>query len=48
MAMIDGSVALPAAFGTTYTNSQFGAGGLPQLFIPDYSGLTLIKTIPLK
>lgn len=38
----------PAAFGTTYANPQFGAGGLPQIFIPDYSGLRLIKTIPLK
>lgn len=38
----------PAAFGTTYANPQFGSGGLPQLFIPDYSGLQLIKTIPLK
>jgi toxin YxiD len=38
----------PAAFGTTYANLQFGAGGLPQMFIPDYSGLQLIKTIPLK
>ncbi len=37
-----------AAFGTTYANPQFGAGGLPQVFIPDYSGLQLIKTIPLK
>jgi len=38
----------PAAFGTTYANPQFGAGGLPQIFIPDYSGLQLIKIIPLK
>ena len=38
----------PAAFGTTYANPQFGSGGLPQIFIPDYSGLKLIKTIPLK
>jgi RHS repeat-associated protein len=38
----------PAAFGTTYANPQFGAGGLPQIYIPDYSGLRLIKTISLK
>ena len=38
----------PAAFGSTYANPQFGAGGLPQIFIPDYSSLQLIKTIPLK
>jgi hypothetical protein len=38
----------PAAFGTTYTNPQFGSGGLPQIFVPDYSGLKLIKTISLK
>jgi RHS repeat-associated protein len=38
----------PAAFGTTYANPQFGSGGLPQIFIPNYSGLQLIKTIPLK
>ncbi|OJX33880.1 MAG: hypothetical protein BGO86_03095 [Chryseobacterium sp. 36-9] len=37
-----------AAFGTTYANPQFGAGGLPQIFIPDYSGLELISTIPLR
>jgi hypothetical protein len=38
----------PAAFGTTYANSQFGSGGLPQIFMPDYSGLQLIHTITLK
>ncbi len=38
----------PAAFGTTYANPQFGAGGLPQIFIPDYSGLQLIEMIKLK
>jgi hypothetical protein len=38
----------PSAFGTTYANSQFGAGGLPQLFIPNINNLQLIKTIPLK
>jgi len=37
-----------AAFGTTYANPQFGSGGLPQIFIPDYSNLELIKTIHLK
>jgi RHS repeat-associated protein len=38
----------PAAFGTTYANPAFGTGGYPQIFIPDYSGLQLIRTIPLK
>lgn len=38
-----------AAFGTTYANPQFGGGGLPQLFIPNYTkSLELIKQIPLK
>ena len=37
-----------AAFGTTYSNPQFGEGGLPQIFIPQYQDLKLIKTIPLK
>ncbi len=39
---------LSAAFGTTYANSAYGVGGLPQIFIPNYSGLQLIKTKPLK
>ncbi|MGF7232849.1 hypothetical protein [Arachidicoccus sp.] len=39
---------IPAAFGNTYANPQFGGGGLPQIFIPNYSNLQLIKTIPLK
>ena len=38
----------PAAFGTTYANSAYGVGGLPQIFIPDYTELQLINTIPLK
>lgn len=38
----------PAAFGTTYANPQFGSGGLPQIYIPNYSNLQLIKTIPLR
>ncbi|MCX6180610.1 MAG: FG-GAP-like repeat-containing protein [Bacteroidetes bacterium] len=38
----------PAAFGTTYANPQFGAGGLPQIFIPNFEGLKLVETIPLK
>ncbi len=37
-----------AAFGTTYANPTLGAGGLPQIFIPDYSKLKLITTLPLK
>ncbi len=37
-----------AAFGTTYANKQFGSGGLPQIFIKDYSKLKLIEKIPLK
>jgi RHS repeat-associated protein len=38
-----------AAFGTTYANPQFGNGGLPQLFIPNYQNvLTPVMTIPLK
>lgn len=36
------------AFGTTYANPQFGSGGLPQIYIPDYSSLKLLYTIPLK
>lgn len=38
----------PAAFGTTYANPQFGPGGLPQIFVPNYSGLQLMKKIQLK
>jgi hypothetical protein len=38
----------PAAFGTTYANPQFGSRGLPQIYIPNYSNLQLIKTIPLR
>jgi hypothetical protein len=37
-----------AAFGTTHANPQFGSGGLPQIFIPDYSNLRLIEKKPLK
>ena len=38
----------PAAFGTTYANPQFGGGGLPQLFVPDYSSFELITKLILK
>lgn len=38
----------PAAFGTTYANPQFGSGGLPQIYIPDYSNLELIGIIKLR
>jgi len=37
-----------AAFGTTYANPQFGGGGIPQIFVPSYESLQLIKTIPLQ
>jgi hypothetical protein len=37
-----------AAFGTTYANTQFGLGGLPQIYIPNYNSLQLITIIPLK
>ncbi|WP_121353942.1 DUF6443 domain-containing protein [Flavisolibacter nicotianae] len=38
-----------AAFGTTYANPQFGAGGLPQIFVPKYqNNLELISTMQLK
>lgn len=37
-----------AAFGTTYANTIGGAGGLPQIYIPHYGNLKLIKTIELK
>ncbi len=30
----------PAAFGITRANSQYGKGGLPQLYIPDHAGTT--------
>lgn len=32
-----------AAFGTSYANTQFGSGGLPQLFIPNYNNLELVN-----
>ena len=38
----------PAAFGTTSANPQFGAGGIPQIFVPDFSKLKAITTLPLK
>lgn len=38
----------PAAFGTTKANPQFGNGGLPQVFVPEYKNLKLIETIDLK
>ncbi|MBK2266495.1 hypothetical protein [Francisella philomiragia] len=39
----------PSAFGTTKANPQFGKGGLPQIFVPQYStNLKLIKVIDLK
>lgn len=37
-----------AAFGTTLANPQFGDGGLPQIFAPDYKNFKLIKVIKLK
>ena len=37
-----------AAFGTTYANPTLGAGGLPQIFVHDFSKLKLISTLQLK
>lgn len=37
----------PAAFGITRANPQHGAGGLPQIFVPDYSTLKPLGTTPL-
>ena len=42
------SESMEAAFGTTYANPTLGAGGLPQLFLKDYSKLELIGTVPLR
>jgi hypothetical protein len=36
----------PAAFSRTLANSQYGAGGLPQLYIPNYSGLQPVEFMP--
>ena len=36
-----------ASFGTTYANSQFGAVGLPQIYIPDINKLKLLQRVPL-
>jgi filamentous hemagglutinin len=36
----------PAAFGRALANTQYGEGGLPQLFISDYSNLQLVKFVP--
>ncbi|SMC28477.1 hypothetical protein SAMN02745857_03278 [Andreprevotia lacus DSM 23236] len=39
----------PAASGISLANPQFGPGGAPQLFIPDYQGtLTPLYSIPFK
>jgi hypothetical protein len=35
-----------AAFARTLANPQFGKGGLPQIFVPDYSTLTRVDFIP--
>jgi hypothetical protein len=37
----------PAAFGITRANPQHGAGGLPQIFVPDYSNFKPLATTPL-
>ena len=37
----------PAAFGITRANPQHGAGGLPQIFVPDYSTFKPLSTTPL-
>jgi hypothetical protein len=38
----------PAAFGLTYSNTNFGAGGYPQLYISNTNNLIRINTISLK
>lgn len=38
--------AKPAAFGRTMMNPQYGKGGLPQVFVPDYSNLQPIDFLP--
>ena len=37
---------LPAAFGRSLENTQWGKGGLPQVFVPDYSKLEPVGFIP--
>lgn len=36
----------PAAFARTLANPQYGAGGLPQVFVPAYSTLEPVGFIP--
>lgn len=38
---------LPAAFGTTYANPQYGAGGIPQIYIPNKINLQSTNIIDL-
>jgi uncharacterized Zn-binding protein involved in type VI secretion len=38
----------PAAFGITRANPQFGEGGLPQMYVPDYSTLKPLDATPLR
>jgi hypothetical protein len=38
----------PAASGIVSANPQNGAGGLPQLYIPNYSNLKPVQYIPFK
>ena len=38
--------ATPAAFGRTLMNPQYGKGGLPQVFVPDYSNLQPVGFLP--
>lgn len=39
---------IPAAFGSAYANPLHGVGGLPQIFIPEYGNLSLLKTLFLR
>ncbi|MGN6482548.1 hemagglutinin repeat-containing protein [Luteibacter sp.] len=38
----------PAAFARALANPQWGKGGLPQIFVPDYSALQPVLTIPFE
>ncbi|WP_420138299.1 PAAR domain-containing protein [Sphingomonas sp.] len=38
----------PAAFGITRANPQYGEGGLPQIYIPEYSTLKPLDVTPLR
>lgn len=40
------SESTPAAFSLTRANPQFGAGGLPQIYIPDYLSLQPVEFFP--